>query len=106
MTNGFKKHGMKHTSASQINMFEECPSAWVAKYMYGHKFAFGVAPQIGILTERVVAQTITGEKSYEDALKLARDDFKKQNALNTNDCLLYTSPSPRDKRQSRMPSSA
>eukprot|EP00827_Trimyema_finlayi_P003470 TRINITY_DN3195_c0_g1_i2.p3 TRINITY_DN3195_c0_g1~~TRINITY_DN3195_c0_g1_i2.p3 ORF type:complete len:120 (-),score=81.71 TRINITY_DN3195_c0_g1_i2:14-373(-) len=25
---------------------------------------------------------------------------------NTNDCLLYTSPSPRDKRQSRMPSSA
>ena len=25
---------------------------------------------------------------------------------NTQDCLLYTSPSPRDKRQSRMPSSA
>ena len=25
---------------------------------------------------------------------------------NGNDCLLYTSPSPRDKRQSRMPSSA
>ena len=25
---------------------------------------------------------------------------------NTYDCLLYTSPSPRDKRQSRMPSSA
>ena len=24
----------------------------------------------------------------------------------SNDCLLYTSPSPRDKRQSRMPSSA
>ena len=33
----------------------------------------------------------------------------KQNTLkfyNYNDCLLYTSPSPRDKRQSRMPSSA
>ena len=26
--------------------------------------------------------------------------------LNNSDCLLYTSPSPRDKRQSRMPSSA
>ena len=26
--------------------------------------------------------------------------------LLSNDCLLYTSPSPRDKRQSRMPSSA
>ena len=27
-------------------------------------------------------------------------------AKNMKDCLLYTSPSPRDKRQSRMPSSA
>ena len=27
-------------------------------------------------------------------------------ATTINDCLLYTSPSPRDKRQSRMPSSA
>ena len=26
--------------------------------------------------------------------------------VNNNNCLLYTSPSPRDKRQSRMPSSA
>ena len=26
--------------------------------------------------------------------------------INVYDCLLYTSPSPRDKRQSRMPSSA
>ena len=26
--------------------------------------------------------------------------------VQTNNCLLYTSPSPRDKRQSRMPSSA
>ena len=28
------------------------------------------------------------------------------NLLKYRDCLLYTSPSPRDKRQSRMPSSA
>ena len=27
-------------------------------------------------------------------------------AYDTDNCLLYTSPSPRDKRQSRMPSSA
>ena len=33
--------------------------------------------------------------------------FVAQNvALKGNNCLLYTSPSPRDKRQSRMPSSA
>ena len=32
-------------------------------------------------------------------------DKNSKEALNTT-CLLYTSPSPRDKRQSRMPSSA
>ena len=37
-------------------------------------------------------------------------EFIEENKLvlheNSYDCLLYTSPSPRDKRQSRMPSSA
>ena len=32
--------------------------------------------------------------------------FGSQNITQVNGCLLYTSPSPRDKRQSRMPSSA
>ena len=36
--------------------------------------------------------------------KISIDDYLRQNSLTT--CLLYTSPSPRDKRQSRMPSSA
>ena len=31
---------------------------------------------------------------------------KRQGTASTLTCLLYTSPSPRDKRQSRMPSSA
>ena len=40
-----------------------------------------------------------------------KNDMKKSFAVQTdwmtsNPCLLYTSPSPRDKRQSRMPSSA
>ena len=34
------------------------------------------------------------------------NDGKVQQLLNFSICLLYTSPSPRDKRQSRMPSSA
>ena len=37
---------------------------------------------------------------YDNAAKIAKT------ALKNNTCLLYTSPSPRDKRQSRMPSSA
>ena len=34
------------------------------------------------------------------------EDAKPEQVLKVMDCLLYTSPSPRDKRQSRMPSSA
>ena len=33
-------------------------------------------------------------------------DNDRDGLIDCDDCLLYTSPSPRDKRQSRMPSSA
>ena len=47
------------------------------------------------------SESVTDEslKKFLNSLKL---DISKIN----NICLLYTSPSPRDKRQSRMPSSA
>ena len=50
--------------------------------------------------------------NYVDQLKELEDDLRvkmktaKSINLELDDCLLYTSPSPRDKRQSRMPSSA
>ena len=34
------------------------------------------------------------------------DEYDTDYVAGSEDCLLYTSPSPRDKRQSRMPSSA
>ena len=35
------------------------------------------------------------------------DEFRKQEGIDlSSDCLLYTSPSPRDRQKSRMPSSA
>ena len=39
-------------------------------------------------------------------LKQSEDVFHNINSRNTNTCLLYTSPSPRDATLSRMPSSA
>ena len=42
--------------------------------------------------------------NWQDQLNLPEDD--NSNFQPYNSCLLYTSPSPRDKRQSRMPSSA
>ena len=44
---------------------------------------------------------------YESKLNSPYEDSKdEQKSGGNNSCLLYTSPSPRDKRQSRMPSSA
>ena len=61
------------------------------------------------LNEKIAIVTgATSGIGYEVAKKLGHDGYTV--ILNGIDdkkgCLLYTSPSPRDKRQSRMPSSA
>ena len=51
-------------------------------------------------------------RRFEERMKEKRRETPEQRAKRLKDyelamnCLLYTSPSPRDKRQSRMPSSA
>ena len=63
--------------------------------------------------ELALLNTVWYDSVAEDAeLKLLREELKSINESlwviedDIRDCLLYTSPSPRDKRQSRMPSSA
>ena len=60
---------------------------------------------ITILRAMIKDQKVTDAQIAETGMtREALDDFiAKAKACN---CLLYTSPSPRDKRQSRMPSSA
>ena len=67
-------------------------------------------------TQNIVIGTDTGEQQAppENRIVMMTDDNKAQQQQQpvigrrapNNTCLLYTSPSPRDKRQSRMPSSA
>lgn len=83
--NGFEKHGITHTSPSQLNMWIDCPAAWMAKYFYGHRFSFGVAAQVGVLTERVCKEVLTGELSLDAAIERAEKDFNRDNALNVNE---------------------
>ena len=45
-------------------------------------------------------------KKCHDVVKELHPDFEYRLYDDDDICLLYTSPSPRDKRQSRMPSSA
>ena len=46
------------------------------------------------------------ESLGEDDLKVLLDSLKELEKVQSHDCLLYTSPSPRDRQKSRMPSSA
>ena len=50
----------------------------------------------------MAAEQASAQSNYWDARPISKDKQEQP----TNTCLLYTSPSPRDKRQSRMPSSA
>ena len=54
------------------------------------------------LVRRILVEDLLAEEKLDaDARALLLEHAKQ-----IKDCLLYTSPSPRDKRQSRMPSSA
>ena len=55
---------------------------------------------------RSVELDVAGKVDYDDLRKYATSTFTAGNRYVSIPCLLYTSPSPRDKRQSRMPSSA
>ena len=69
--NGFEKHGLDHTSASQINMYADAPCAWAAKYLFNGAFVFGSAARAGILVEDAVVNVVTGsdaEKETEVAI--------------------------------------
>jgi hypothetical protein len=82
--NNFERHGIKHLSPSSINMFADCAGAWAARYLFNKNFKFGVAAQIGVLTERVVEEVLLGS-GLGDALDRAHSKFNKENALNVSE---------------------
>ena len=72
---------------------------------------------VRLTTEQVLEAILNSDEDQSDLESLS-DDFSSDdsclgdiideegNEIDISSCLLYTSPSPRDKRQSRMPSSA
>ena len=67
---------------------------------HGQKIA-NTAAKEGKRPIELVDECVAKFKALDARLDVSYDDY-----LRTTSCLLYTSPSPRDKRQSRMPSSA
>ena len=69
------------------------------KNTYTLLFAIGLVVIVGTLLAAIDA-------SLKDKIRVNKTLEKQQNILYAIGCLLYTSPSPRDAHESRMPSSA
>ena len=79
--NGFEKHKLNHTSASQINMYANCAGAWCAKYLFGAKFTFGNAARAGVLVEDAIVNILARDMPIEDAISRAKGDYNKSIAI-------------------------
>ncbi len=89
--NGFARHGIKHLSASSINLWMDAPDLWVAKYLHGHRQSFGPAPRRGQCVEDAVMHVLNGGKmdegvgkalaKFDDTFFIPDDASVKQRAL-------------------------
>lgn len=77
MVNGFEKHGIKHLSASSVNLWSNAPDVWVARYLLKKSTPFGPAPERGKAVEQVVVHTLMGE-AFEAALSDALAAFDRR----------------------------
>ena len=65
--------------------------------------------KVRVLIFDILNEIYEKNKNFDDSFVTLTQNYKFNNqdrSMIFNICLLYTSPSPRDKRQSRMPSSA
>ena len=72
--NGFDKHGIKHLSASSINLWTNAPDVWVAQYLFGKRGPMSAAAMRGICTEDAVVAVLQG-KNADGALDAALEKF-------------------------------
>ena len=72
--NGFDKHGIKHLSASSINLWTNAPDVWVAQYLFGRRGPMSAAAMRGICTEDAVVAVLQG-KNADGALDQALEKF-------------------------------
>ena len=63
-------------------------------------------PRVKASNTIIVIPAYNEEAAIGDLLQEIRDAGLTMDVVVVDDCLLYTSPSPRDQRGSRMPSSA
>lgn len=76
--NGFRMHGLTHTSASQENLWVNAPDVWVAQYLHNMRTPMGADAARGTATEKIVAAVLSGasmEHASADALRWFDGEF-------------------------------
>eukprot|EP01017_Pseudomicrothorax_dubius_P004566 TRINITY_DN10945_c0_g1_i3.p1 TRINITY_DN10945_c0_g1~~TRINITY_DN10945_c0_g1_i3.p1 ORF type:complete len:159 (+),score=40.95 TRINITY_DN10945_c0_g1_i3:145-621(+) len=100
--------GQNHNSSTDVALFTPAEILYFSKL--GMSLPSDITPLFEIqntmiveFLERTLQKDASSLKSDESLANTLRNVVKKSLSL---DCLLYTSPSPRDRQKSRMPSSA
>ncbi len=83
--NGFSRHGLLHTSASQINQYAEAPHMWLAQYLFNRRSSFGAAAKAGMLVEDAVVNIVARGFTEENAIGSALSEYNKFTALGATD---------------------
>lgn len=83
--NGFERHGLRHTSASQINQWADAPCAWISQYLFGKKGKFSPAAKAGVLVEDAVVNVIARGWTADSAMAHALDAYRRFTAIGATD---------------------
>ena len=100
LKNNFADHGLSRTDVTELRVDNSYVSGGLT-HVYVQQFHEGVAVQNALAGFHF---NKAGELGFQTNNFIA--DLESRLDGGVSPCLLYTSPSPRDKRQSRMPSSA
>ena len=73
--NGFEMHNIKHSSVSQLNLYEGNPAMWILQYLFLVRALPSPAMFRGIVIETAVAAVLTNQATIEPAIKKALKTF-------------------------------
>lgn len=82
--NGFEQHNIKHTSASQINLWSNAPDVWVCEKLFGKRGPTGPSATRGLVIEKALVNILANGMSHEQAEQEAIKEYNKQTALLTS----------------------
>ena len=79
--NGFQRFGIKHLSASSINLFKNAPDVWCMQYLLKRRTSGSPAMTRGIAAEDGVVAALASELDFDDALAIAHKRFDRSYPL-------------------------